>query len=29
SYKDFFESLVGECIKQEEYANQMLSKVTQ
>ena len=28
SYKDFFESLVGECIKQEEYANQMLSKVT-
>ena len=28
SYKDFFESLVGECIKQEEYANQMLNKVT-
>lgn len=28
-YKDFFESLVGECIKQEEYANQMLNKVTQ
>lgn len=28
SYKDFFESLVGECIKQEEYANKMLSKVT-
>ncbi|CZV10607.1 antitermination protein [Enterobacter asburiae] len=28
SYKDFFESLVSECIKQEEYANQMLSKVT-
>nr|DAI72737.1 MAG TPA: Antitermination protein [Caudoviricetes sp.] len=28
SYKDFFESLVGEFIKQEEYANQMLSKVT-
>lgn len=29
SYKDFFESLVGECIKQEEYANRMLNKVTQ
>ena len=29
SYKDFFESLVGECIKQEEYANSMLKKVTQ
>lgn len=28
SYKDFFESLVGECIKQEEYASQMLNKVT-
>lgn len=28
SYKDFFESLVGECIKQEECANQMLNKVT-
>lgn len=28
SYKDFFERLVGECIKQEEYANQMLNKVT-
>ncbi|HCQ7755513.1 antitermination protein [Citrobacter sp. 50677481] len=28
SYKDFFESLVSECIKQEEYANQMLRKVT-
>lgn len=28
SYKDFFESLVGECIKQEEFANQMLNKVT-
>ncbi|MDM2756631.1 antitermination protein [Citrobacter sp. Cpo221] len=28
SYKDFFESLVAECIKQEEYANQMLNKVT-
>lgn len=28
SYKDFYESLVGECIKQEEYANQMLSKAT-
>lgn len=29
SYRDFFESLVGECIKQEEYANRMLNKVTQ
>lgn len=29
SYRDFFESLVGECIKQEEYANSMLNKVTQ
>ncbi|HGA5240298.1 TPA: antitermination protein [Salmonella enterica subsp. houtenae serovar Rough:z4,z23:-] len=29
SYKDFFEGLVGECIKQEEYANRMLNKVTQ
>ncbi|MDM3413762.1 antitermination protein [Citrobacter sp. Cb018] len=29
SYKDFFESLVGECIKQEEYANRILNKVTQ
>ncbi|QLX06697.1 antitermination protein [Citrobacter freundii] len=29
SYKDFFENLVGECIKQEEYANRMLNKVTQ
>jgi len=29
SYKNFFESLVGECIKQEEYANRMLNKVTQ
>ncbi|MCO4152010.1 antitermination protein [Citrobacter freundii] len=29
SYKDFFESLVGECIKQEEFANNMLKKVTQ
>ena len=29
SYKDFFESLVGECLKQEEYANSMLKKVTQ
>lgn len=29
SYKDFFESLVGECIRQEEHANNMLKKVTQ
>lgn len=29
SYKDFFESLVVECLKQEEYANSMLKKVTQ
>lgn len=28
SYKDFFENLVTECLKQEEYANQMLIKVT-
>lgn len=28
SYKDFFESLVGECIRQEEHANNMLKKVT-
>ena len=28
SYKDFFENLVTECLKQEECANQMLIKVT-
>lgn len=28
SYKDFYESLVGELIQQEEYANRMLSKAT-